>query len=133
MAEEKRALAYVLAKIEDEGFEYTFVSYSKFPQIADPEFHRLRRAYLKAHAKLAAHVGYEACDAEWHDDMDEPTPPPDTLTPDAAPPSPDPLLARIPPAARDIAGYLRAKGMTDDAIVAEIDRFRASRAPEDPR
>lgn len=72
MVEEKRTLADVLVIIEDEGFEYTFVSYSKFPKIADTEFHRLRRAYLKARAKLAVHIGYEACDAEWHDDPDAP-------------------------------------------------------------
>lgn len=39
---------YVLATIENEGFNYCFVHYSNFEDIKDEEFHVLRRNYLKA-------------------------------------------------------------------------------------
>lgn len=39
-------------RIEWEGFDYAFINYSKFPQIDDPEFHKLREDYVKAHDAL---------------------------------------------------------------------------------
>ena len=38
--------SYVSATIEQEGFDYTFMSYSYFSDIEDEEFHKLRRMYL---------------------------------------------------------------------------------------
>lgn len=38
--------SYVAATIDEEGFDYTFMSYSDFSDIEDDEFHKLRRMYL---------------------------------------------------------------------------------------
>lgn len=35
-------------KIENEGFDYAFRHYSEFKEINDPEFHKLRLAYVEA-------------------------------------------------------------------------------------
>ena len=42
---------YVLAIIDNEGFDYAFHSYSDFDRVKDDEFHRLRQEYLDAHKK----------------------------------------------------------------------------------
>jgi hypothetical protein len=54
-----KEFAYVINTIENEGFEYTFDSYSTFDEITDLEFHKLRNAYLQARLELALYVGYE--------------------------------------------------------------------------
>lgn len=46
--------------IENEGFDYAFTSYSHFEEVKDPEFHRLREAFLQARKALAEYVGSEA-------------------------------------------------------------------------
>lgn len=48
----------VLERIEWEGFDYTFIHYSAFPDIKDEKFHELRQAYIDSYEKLAAYVGY---------------------------------------------------------------------------
>lgn len=51
---------YVLDTIENEGFEYAFTSYTDFKkEVKDPEFHKLRLAYLQATKDLAEYIGYE--------------------------------------------------------------------------
>jgi hypothetical protein len=50
---------YVLAKIENEGFDYTFIHYSNFKDIKDKKFHELRLAYKKAAEELSEYVGVE--------------------------------------------------------------------------
>lgn len=35
-------------RVDQEGFDYTFRSYSDFSEIEDLEFHRLRQAYIDA-------------------------------------------------------------------------------------
>ncbi len=53
-----RELAYVKDTIEQEGFDYAFINYSDFKdKVIDTEFHKLREAYVKAHANLAEYVG----------------------------------------------------------------------------
>lgn len=47
------------SRVENEGFEYAFVSYSHFPEIKDAEFHRLREAYLAARSALAEYIGVD--------------------------------------------------------------------------
>ena len=42
----------VRERVEIEGFDYCFVDYSNFNEIKDLEFHRLRKAYLKAQKEL---------------------------------------------------------------------------------
>jgi len=37
---------YVSNTIDNEGFDYAFMSYSDFSDIEDEEFHKLRRMYL---------------------------------------------------------------------------------------
>lgn len=48
----------ILSAAESEGFEYAFVHYSAFPEVVDPEFHRLRTAYIAARLTLADYIGY---------------------------------------------------------------------------
>ncbi|GAB1672258.1 hypothetical protein [Mannheimia haemolytica] len=50
---------YLQSKIENEGFEYAFVSYSSFKEIQDEKFHELRKAYLKARSELAEYIDIE--------------------------------------------------------------------------
>jgi hypothetical protein len=46
-------------RVEAEGFEYAFISYSDFAEVNDPEFHRRRKAYVDARNELAAYIGLE--------------------------------------------------------------------------
>lgn len=45
--------------VDNEGFEYAFLHYSDFTEIKDPEFHKLREAYLAAQKALAEYIGVE--------------------------------------------------------------------------
>jgi hypothetical protein len=47
----------VAYRMDAEGFHYCFRYYSSFEKITDPEFHRLREAYLAAAAALETYVG----------------------------------------------------------------------------
>lgn len=50
---------YVLNIIDNEGFDYAFTGYSDFKEVKDPEFHRLRKAYLKAAKELEKYLEKE--------------------------------------------------------------------------
>lgn len=53
-------LIYVSSVVENEGFEYAFRHYTDFvDEVKDPEFHRLRHAYLEARRALAEYIGHE--------------------------------------------------------------------------
>jgi hypothetical protein len=52
----KEALT-VYRTVENEGFHYAFHDYSHFDEVEDPEFHKLRVAYLEASKALADYVG----------------------------------------------------------------------------
>lgn len=54
MAENKFNI--VSDKIDNEGFDYCFDGYSHWDEIKDPEFHRLRQAYLDAKEALGNYV-----------------------------------------------------------------------------
>ena len=47
----------VAYRMDAEGFHYCFKHYSSFEEIKDPEFHRLREAYLAAAEALETYVG----------------------------------------------------------------------------
>lgn len=47
---------YLTSKIDTEGFEYTFMSYSNFENIVDEEFHRLRKEYKEACERLNNYI-----------------------------------------------------------------------------
>lgn len=47
----------VLARIDAEGFDYCFCSYSDFPDVKDKEFHKLRAGYVKAAEALKEYLG----------------------------------------------------------------------------
>lgn len=47
-----RTLLDVVECVEQEGFDYTFRSYSEFPDVKDRKFHKLRKAYVEAAEKL---------------------------------------------------------------------------------
>lgn len=53
-------------RVEIEGFEYAFRSYSDFPEVEDPEFHRLREAFVKAADELEVYLN-----ARTRGEMDE--------------------------------------------------------------
>ena len=42
---------YVKSKMENEGFHYCFIYYSRFEEIKDDKFHELRKTYIES-AKL---------------------------------------------------------------------------------
>jgi hypothetical protein len=54
----KEAMSYIASTIQNEGFEYTFCSYSSFDCIKDEEFHRLRKNYLKAMQDLNDYINF---------------------------------------------------------------------------
>lgn len=54
--EENEKWSNVAYRIDAEGFHYCFASYSSFPEIQDPEFHRLREDYLRAAELLENYV-----------------------------------------------------------------------------
>lgn len=45
--------------VENEGFDYAFRHYSHFGEVKDPEFHKLRAAYVLAAEDLADYIGLE--------------------------------------------------------------------------
>ena len=47
MTEDEKS--YVEECVSEEGFAYCFEDYSDFENINDPEFHRLRKKYLKVY------------------------------------------------------------------------------------
>lgn len=49
----------ILDRIEQEGFEYTFVHYDDFIDIKDEEFHKFRTNYLMAREKFIDFLGIE--------------------------------------------------------------------------
>lgn len=53
---EERDLQYVRDCIEHESFDYAFTGYSDFKEVKDPEFHRLREAYLTAQEELQDYI-----------------------------------------------------------------------------
>ena len=42
-----------------EGFDYAFRHYSAFEEVEDEEFHKLRKAYVKAAEELASYIGFD--------------------------------------------------------------------------
>lgn len=53
---EKEDADYVLNCIDNEGFHYCFNSYSRFTDIKDEEFHRLRNNYLNSIKELTNYL-----------------------------------------------------------------------------
>lgn len=47
---------YVLSTIDNEGFDYTFTSYSNFKDIECEKFHELRLNYLEAVKKMTDYL-----------------------------------------------------------------------------
>ncbi len=47
---------YILSKIHNEGFHYCFSSYSKFLDIEDEEFHKLRLQYINSIEELTNYI-----------------------------------------------------------------------------
>lgn len=54
MTQEDKEL--LLAKIEHEDFDYCFDGYSSREDIEDEQFHKLRKAYLKAKKQLLDYI-----------------------------------------------------------------------------
>lgn len=44
---------------ENEGFDYCFCYYSKFPEVKDAEFHELRKKYVEAANALKEYLGFD--------------------------------------------------------------------------
>lgn len=47
---------YILYRIHDEGFDYTFDGYSGWKDIKDEKFHNLRQLYLSAKENLKLYL-----------------------------------------------------------------------------
>ena len=47
---------YIVSKMKDEGFDYCFLHYSSFQNIADEKFHQLRKNYINAHKELETYL-----------------------------------------------------------------------------
>jgi hypothetical protein len=45
-------------RIANEGFSYCFLCYSHFNEIADKQFHRLRKEYIASHKALEKYLKY---------------------------------------------------------------------------
>jgi len=58
MAAKKKSnhLQEVFDAMDGEGFDYCFMHYSEWKEIKDPEFHELRKAYMKAAKALQKYV-----------------------------------------------------------------------------
>lgn len=54
MTQEEKSI--LLSKIENEGPEYCFLSYSDWEEIKDPEFHKLRDKYIMAANDLEDYI-----------------------------------------------------------------------------
>lgn len=50
---------HIQAIIDNEGFEYTFVEYSRFNKVKDATFHKLRAEFIKAQRALAKYIGLD--------------------------------------------------------------------------
>lgn len=49
----------VLDVIDNEGFDYTFISYTDFNEIEDEKFHILRKQYIKIREEFADYIHYD--------------------------------------------------------------------------
>ncbi len=52
-------LDYIRDIVEIEGFHYCFTAYSDFKEINDPDFHRLREAFIKANNDLCEYLNLD--------------------------------------------------------------------------
>jgi hypothetical protein len=59
---EDNDFTYLLARINQEGFDYCFRKYSNFKEFDDADFHKLRLEYIKAADRLEAYVNEKARD-----------------------------------------------------------------------
>jgi len=57
-------------KVDDEGLDYTFQHYSHYEDIQDPEFHRLRQAYLQAARELEEYIQPDYVEDDFDTDSD---------------------------------------------------------------
>lgn len=55
-------------RMEDEGFEYCFQSYSHWDEIKDEEFHRLRTGFLQHMNELRAYIHKKVEEGEMEED-----------------------------------------------------------------
>ena len=49
----------VSQRINQEGFDYCFIHYSRFDEIQDKKFHKLRKRYIKAKEELENYLKEE--------------------------------------------------------------------------
>jgi len=49
----------VAQRVDQEGFDYTFIHYSRFEEIKDKRFHELRGQYIQAAEKLRKYLKIE--------------------------------------------------------------------------
>lgn len=45
-------IEFLISEIRKDGFDYTMIKYSKWNEIEDQKFHKLRRKYIKSKNKL---------------------------------------------------------------------------------
>lgn len=56
----KEDVEIVISDINAEGFDYAFVHYDDYKSIRSPEFHKVRKAFLKARKTLAQFLSKKA-------------------------------------------------------------------------
>ena len=49
----------IVQRVNQEGFDYAFIHYSRFEEIKDKKFHELREQYKEARKKLADYIGFK--------------------------------------------------------------------------
>ena len=52
----REKIDFLLSKMNSEGFDYCFTSYSDWKEIESKSFHQLRRKYIKAKAGLEKYI-----------------------------------------------------------------------------
>ena len=55
-SEELEDWFYLKSKMDNEGFHYCFVHYSRFEEIKDEKFHELRNLYIKTAKELEDYI-----------------------------------------------------------------------------
>ena len=68
--DEQEEFRMVQYRMDNEGFEYCFLSYSSFPEVKDEKFHQLRKELIEKIKEMRQYVE-DKCDEEIdYDDED---------------------------------------------------------------
>lgn len=57
---------YLLARMNQEGFDYCFRKYSSFKEFTDPNFHKLRLEYIEAANRLEEYINNKSSEENYY-------------------------------------------------------------------